>query len=294
MTRKNLAAGVPPRVPPPAGSGTLYVVATPIGNLQDITLRALDVLKAVDVVFCEDTRVTRKLLRHFGVDKPTWSCFVGNEAARTSQALDELTGGRSLALVTDAGTPGLSDPGYLLVRACRDKGLRVVTVPGPSALAAAISASGLPAQRVLFLGFAPRKKGERARLLQSLASEPSTLVFYEAPHRIRAFLHEAFASLPGRACVAGREMTKLFEEFIEIAEPAAAPELGEYVVMFGPPAEAPRPAVDEASLPERLRSLVSTGLDEKEAMRRLARENGMPRREVYRILKVKTGERART
>lgn len=294
MTRRDHPTGVSPRAPAPTGSGTLYVVATPIGNLKDITLRALDVLGSVDLVLCEDTRVTRKLLNHFGLDKPTRSCFVGNESARVEQALEELLAGRSVALVTDAGTPGLSDPGYLLVRACREKGLRVVPVPGPSALAGALSASGLPASRVLFMGFPPRRAGERSRLLRSLCGDPSTLVFYEAPHRIRAFLEEALAALPGRACVACREMTKLFEEFLDIEEPGAAPERGEYVVMFGPPARPAAGAVDEAACGERLRDLVSSGLDEKEALRRLARESGVPRREIYRILKVKAGEHART
>jgi 16S rRNA (cytidine1402-2'-O)-methyltransferase len=270
------------------------VVATPIGNLKDITLRALDVLGSVDLVLCEDTRVTRKLLRHFGLDKPTRSCFAGNESARVEQALDELLAGRSLALVTDAGTPGLSDPGYLLVRACRQKGLCVVPVPGPSALAAAVSASGLPASRVLFLGFPPRKAGERARLLRSLSADPSTLVFYEAPHRVRAFLEEALVSLPGRACVACREMTKLFEEFLDVEEPGAVPERGEYVVMFGPPAQRPAQAVAEEGCGERLRDLVASGLEEKEALKRLARESGVSRREIYRLLKVKAGEHART
>lgn len=267
-----------------AGMGTLYVVATPIGHLKDVTLRALEVLGTVDFILCEDTRVTSKLTRHYDIRKPLESFFAGNEERRVGPVLARLEAGESAALVTDAGTPGVSDPGYLLVRACRERSVPVVPVPGVSAMAAALSVSGLPAQRVLFLGFPPRRAGERRRLLESLAGDPSTLVFYEAPHRIRAFLHDALGCLPGRECVAAREITKRFETVGPVTDPAAVPERGEFVVLFGPPARG-EVVLPEEDVPERFAALVGEGLAEKEAMRRVARERGVPRREIYGLIK---------
>jgi 16S rRNA (cytidine1402-2'-O)-methyltransferase len=275
---------------PPPGSGVLSVVGTPIGNLKDITLRALDVLRDSDLILCEDTRVTRKLLEHYGVRKPLRSFFVGNEGARTGEALEALLSGARVAIVTDAGTPGVSDPGYLLVRACRERGIPVTPVPGPSALATALSASGLPSQRVLFLGFPPRRSGERSRLLESLVRDPSTLVFYEAPHRIRAFLGEARGILAGRECVVCREMTKLFEEFSMVSDAGEVQERGEFVVVFGPPGEPAAEAVSLDSVGAEVRALVDSGVEEKEALRRVARSKGVSRREIYSILKVRQGE----
>jgi 16S rRNA (cytidine1402-2'-O)-methyltransferase len=270
--------------------GTLYVVATPIGNLSDITLRALEVLKAVNRVYCEDTRHTRKLLTHFGISKPLASYFAGNEGGRTGEVLSRLKGGESVALVSDAGTPCVSDPGYLLVRACREEGIPVVPVPGPSALTAALSAGGVPTDRVLFLGFAPRRKGERERLLRSLESDPSTLVFYEAPHRVRAFLGEAASLLPGRECVVARELTKRFETILSPAAREEVPEKGEFAILFGPPAAPRAVEADERSLEEEVGALVAAGIREKEAIRTAARRRGMSRREVYSLLKVRPRE----
>ena len=278
-----------PRLAP----GTLCVVGTPIGNLKDLTFRALEALRDSDLVLCEDTRVTRKLLEHYGLRKPLKSFFVGNETARTEEALEALRSGSRVALVTDAGTPGISDPGYLLVRACRGNGIPVVPVPGPSALATALSASGLPAQRVLFLGFPPRRSGERKRLFEEISRDPSTLVFYEAPHRIRAFLREACAALPGRECVTCREMTKMYEEFAAVYDPEAVKERGEFVVLFGPPKEKVRAAASLDSVQSDVEALVASGIEEKEALRRVARAKGVSRREIYGILKVKQGEPAR-
>ena len=274
------------------GAGALYVVGTPIGNLKDLTFRALEVLRESDLILCEDTRVTRKLLEHYGTHKPLKSFFVGNEAARCDEALEILLSGARVALVTDAGTPGLSDPGYLLVRACRQRGIPVVPVPGPSALATALSASGLPSQRVLFLGFPPRKSGERKRLLESLAGDPSTLVFYEAPHRIRDFLREAREALKGRECVACREMTKLFEEFASVEDAELVKERGEFVVLFSPPKEDAREALSLEGVPVEVEALVASGVEEKEALRRVARSKGVSRRDIYNILKVRHSEPA--
>lgn len=271
-------------------TGTLYVVATPIGNLRDITLRALDTLAAVDAVVCEDTRHTRKLLGHHGITTRLESHFAGNEARRIPALVGALQEGRSLALVTDAGTPALSDPGYLLVKACREAGVPVVPIPGPSALAAALSASGLPATHVKFLGFPPRRSGERKALLGAVAGETSTLVFYEAPHRVRAFLTEALELLPGRPCVVARELTKTFETFYKDPAPEELPERGEFVLLFGPPRtiEAPPAGPEEARA--RVAALVREGVDEREALKRAAKALGLGKRAVYDAVKGKARE----
>lgn len=261
------------------------MVATPIGHLKDITLRALETLRSVDLILCEDTRVTRTLLSRYDIQKPMQSYFAGNEDRRVGPVVERLQAGESVALVTDAGTPGISDPGYLLVRACREAGVPVTPVPGPSALAAALSVSGLPSQRVLFLGFPPRKAGERSRFLADLAADPSTLVFYEAPHRIRAFLKEAMTAFSGRECVAGRELTKRFEWVGTVLDPEQVPERGEFVILFGPPPEKTAPTLSAEEAPERVRALVAEGMEEKEALRQVARDMGVSRRDVYALVK---------
>jgi 16S rRNA (cytidine1402-2'-O)-methyltransferase len=195
-------------------SGTLYVVATPIGNLEDITARALRVLKEVDVVACEDTRRTRALLTHFDIHTPTVSYYEHNKLTRGPQLLRQLADGRSIALVSDAGTPGISDPGVLLVREARAAGIPVVPVPGPSAVAAALSAAGLAADRFAFDGFLPVKPGRRANRLKALRDLGMTIVVYESPHRIIAALEAIAAVFGGRPIVVARELTKQFEEII--------------------------------------------------------------------------------
>jgi 16S rRNA (cytidine1402-2'-O)-methyltransferase len=200
------------RAAPAAGS--LYVVATPIGNLQDITLRALDVLKAVDLVAAEDTRKTARLLGHFGLTAPLISYHEHNEVARTPDLVRRLQQGASIALVTDAGTPGVSDPGYRLVTAAADAGLRVVPVPGVMAAAAALSASGLATDAFVFVGFLPKKAGPRGREIKALACEGRTVILYESPQRIVALVEELVAHFGDRRAVLAREMTKLHEEFI--------------------------------------------------------------------------------
>jgi len=219
-------------------SGTLFVVATPIGNLEDVTLRALRILREVDVVACEDTRRTRALLSHFDIHTPTVSYFEHNKLARGPQLVRQLLDGRSIALVTDAGTPGISDPGFLLVRDARAAGVPVVPVAGPSAVAAALSAAGVPADRFVFDGFPPVKPGRRRNRLTALRQLETTLVLYESPHRILATL-EAIGEVFGeREIVVARELTKQFEEIVR-ATPAAhlerlranAPR-GEFVVII--------------------------------------------------------------
>jgi len=219
-------------------TGTLYVVATPIGNLEDVTLRALRVLKEVDLVACEDTRRTRGLLSHFGVHVPVTSYFEHNKLAKGEAILGALRDGKSVALVTDAGTPGISDPGFLLVRAARAAGIPVVPIPGPSALVAALSAAGVPADRFVFDGFLPVKPGRRLHRLEALRALETTIVCYESPHRILASL-EAIARVFGAAeIVVARELTKQFEEIVrgkaaDLRERfAAAPVRGEFTLII--------------------------------------------------------------
>src|SRR5262245_36610542 len=195
-------------------AGVLYVVATPLGNLEDITLRALRVLKDVDLIACEDTRHTRRLLDHLGIRKRTISYHEHNEQARAPELVQRLLGGESIALVTDAGTPGISDPAYRIVTAAIERGVTIVPIPGPAAMIAAVIASGLPTDCFLFTGFLPQKKFARRTKLNELKNERATLVFYEAPHRIRETLVDLLETLGDRDAVLCRELTKLHEEFI--------------------------------------------------------------------------------
>jgi 16S rRNA (cytidine1402-2'-O)-methyltransferase len=224
---------------PPLTPGTLYLVATPIGNLEDITLRALRTLKECDLVAAEDTRRTGQLLKHFGIAKPLVSCFQFNEARRSAQILERLGGGERIALVTDAGSPGISDPGERVVQAALAAGFRVEPVPGPCALVAALTASGLPAGEFHFVGFLPHKSGQRLRRLAALKGVPGTLVLYESPYRIERLLAELAEVWPGRPVVLARELTKKFEEFRRgtpaelLAGVRQRPMKGECVVLVG-------------------------------------------------------------
>lgn len=224
---------------PPLVPGTLYLVATPIGNREDITLRALRVLRGCDVVAAEDTRHTGQLLRHFDISKPLLSHFKFNEARRGAEIVARLRAGQTVALVTDAGTPGISDPGQRVVRAALDAGCRVEPVPGACALVAALMAGGLPTDEFHFIGFLPHKAGQRRRELERAAGLPGTLVLYESPYRIQKLLEELRLLLPGRKIVLARELTKRFEEFLrgrpaELLEQIKTRSLkGEFVVMIG-------------------------------------------------------------
>ena len=233
-----VATGLPALRP-----GTLYLVATPIGNLEDVTLRALRVLRECDVVAAEDTRHTGRLLKHFGISKPMLSYFQFNEAARSREILLRLQRGEIIALVTDAGTPGISDPGERVVKSALAGGCRVEPVPGPCALVAALSASGLPAAEFHFLGFLAHKPGRRRRQLEEAKAVPGTLVLYESPHRIMKLLAELAELYPERKVVLARELTKKFEEF-KAGSPAELlreleqrPAKGEFVVLVARSAE---------------------------------------------------------
>ena len=229
------ATNVPPLVP-----GTLYLVATPIGNLEDITLRALRVLKECDVVVAEDTLHTGQLLTHFGFRKPMISHFRFNEARRASEILDRLRRGEKVALVTDAGSPGISDPGERVVADAIAAGLRVEAVPGACALVAGLTASGLPSEEFHFAGFLPHKSGQRLRRLQQLAAVPGTVILYESPFRVDRLMEELGKTVPDRRIVLARELTKKFEEWLRgtpaelAAELARRPRKGEFVVLIGP------------------------------------------------------------
>lgn len=192
--------------------GKLYLVATPIGNLKDITVRAIETLQSVDLIACEDTRHSLKLLQTYEIHKPLQSLHEHNEARRASGLIDNLNAGRNVALISDAGTPLVSDPGYRLVRAVLDAGLEVEAIPGPCAAINALVASGLPTDSFYFIGFLPPKSAARRRRFESLKDFPNTLIFYESPHRIQKFLEEAYEVLGSRRVVLAREMTKKFEE----------------------------------------------------------------------------------
>ena len=214
--------------------GTLFVVATPIGNLSDISARTLDILKKVDLIACEDTRQTVKLLNHFGIRKPLVSYHEFNEERKAEDLASRLRGEATIAIVSDAGTPAISDPGYRLVRLCRERGVPVIAIPGPNAAVAALSASGLPSNEFMFVGFLPSKTAARRQKLMSLANVACTLVFYEAPHRIEEVLADIQEVLGDRETCIARELTKIHEEYLfgklsQVRQHVNA--LGEFVVV---------------------------------------------------------------
>jgi len=276
--------------------GVLYLCATPIGNLGDITLRALQVLREADVIVAEDTRRTRKLLSHYGITTPlSASLYQGVEEERVEGVLSLLRAGKKVALVSDAGTPLISDPGFPLVRACIREGIPVVPIPGASAVLAALVGSGLPPDRFLFAGYPPRKIGERRRFLSELLSIPATVILFESPHRLLSTL-EILAELdPERPTVVARELTKIHEEFVRGTASQVLGEfqrrgkvLGECVVLFGPETKEIRR--DEAEILATYERFLTQGLASKEAIKEAARALGLPKREVYRILHQKLRE----
>jgi 16S rRNA (cytidine1402-2'-O)-methyltransferase len=279
-------------------SGTLYVVATPIGNLEDITLRALRVLREADVIAAEDTRHTMKLLERHAISGGgrLTSYFDHNERFKTPQLIAALEAGQSVALVSDAGTPAISDPGYDLVRAAAERGLKVVAVPGPSAAAAAVSIAGLPSDRFLFVGFLPSRSGQRRRVLAELARERATLVFYVPGRNLSKVLGEMRQVLGERRSAACRELTKLNEEVLRggfgevLSALAERPERlrGEAVVVVAGAPEEPRAGAPEA---ERMLSVaLAEGTPLREAVREVAAATGIARRQVYQMaLNLKAG-----
>ena len=283
----------------------LYLVSTPIGNLEDITLRALRVLRSVDRIACEDTRQTRKLLDRYGITTPVISSHEHNEAIRSRQLIDELQAGARVAVVSDAGTPGISDPGMVLTTAAIAAGVAVYPIPGPSALLAALVASGLNTEYFLFVGFLPPKAGARRTALEDLAAstpQGTTVMFYEAPHRIGEMLAE-LESILGMECriVLARELTKIHEEFLrgpvaEVRSQMAARDSvrGEMVVLVEMPSPGTAMAGTSTSLVARLEELEKTeGLPEKEALKMVARERGVSKSELWRELQRERAARGR-
>lgn len=265
--------------------GTLYVVSTPIGNLEDITYRAVRILGEVSLVACEDTRQTQKLLHRYGISTKAVSYHDHNEAERTPDLLRRLEAGESVALVSDAGTPLVSDPGYRLLSQAAALGLPISPIPGPSALLSAIAASGLPTDRFLFGGFLPAKEQQRRKALEGYRDREYTLVIYESPHRLEECLTEIAAILNDPPVVVGREMTKLHEEFLRgpasrlAREVASRPSVkGECTLVIGRSQTIAEPA---EPLADRLQTLLDSGAERMEAIKQIARERGLSKREVY-------------
>ncbi|HWX55723.1 MAG TPA: 16S rRNA (cytidine(1402)-2'-O)-methyltransferase [Verrucomicrobiae bacterium] len=270
--------------------GVLYVVATPIGNLEDMTYRAVRVLKEADLIACEDTRQTQKLLDHYGIKKPTVSYHEHNEQQRAQELITKLQEGRTVALVSDAGMPGISDPGYRVVTLAIGHGVRVVPIPGASALIAAVAASGLPTDAFEFQGFLPAKSGQRRTMLESLRGLQHSVVVYEAPHRIRETLQDIAEILgPRTPVVIARELTKIHEEFLrgrasEVLAAIESRELkGEITLLIGQAETAQHSPAE--NLEARLQAIMKDQqLDEKAALKALAKEQGRSKSEIYREL----------
>lgn len=281
-------------------AGTLYVVSTPIGNLDDLTYRAVRVLSEVDIVACEDTRHSQKLLHHYGIKAKTVSYHEHNERDRAGELLASINSGLDVAIVSDAGTPGISDPGFRVVRMALEAGLRVVPIPGPTALVSALVASGLPSDEFFFAGFLPARSGARRTRLAELAAIPSTIVFYEAPHRIVASLADAREILGEREAVVARELTKLHEEtlrgrlsaLVEKFSQTAHEPRGEMVVVIDRNviAISDEETKSQSSVASIVASFEAEGLDARSALKKSARQLGISRDEAYRRL---TAERSR-
>jgi 16S rRNA (cytidine1402-2'-O)-methyltransferase len=269
--------------------GILYLVATPIGNLEDITLRALRILKEADLIACEDTRHTAKLLNHYGIHTPKESYHQFNEESRTPRLIQLLKEGKNIALVSDAGSPLVSDPGYELVAACRREAIQVIPVPGPSAAIAALSASGLPAENFIFAGFLPPKASSRRHRLEELATLPFPLIFYEAPHRLLASLEDMVAVFGPRRATLARELTKVHEEMLHgtladlLEVLRARPRIqGEITLIVERGETAQTAHCYPISLREHLEEeMRKTGLPRNEALKSVAKQRGLSRKQAY-------------
>jgi len=272
--------------------GTLYLIATPIGNLEDITLRALRILKEVDLIACEDTRHTAKLLTRYSIGTPRESYHKFNEESRAPRLIQLLREGKNIALVSDSGTPLVSDPGYEIVSACRREGIPVVPIPGPSAAIAALIGSGLPADSFCFAGFLPARSALRKRRLEELAGVPATLIFFEAPHRILASLEDMIAVFGQRRASMARELTKIHEEFLygTLAElldllRSRLSIQGEITLVVEHGEAAPVSESYPESIKEHLESVIEkTGLSRNEALKIVARQRGISRKQAYNQL----------
>lgn len=271
-------------------NGKLFICPTPIGNLKDITLRVLEVLQRVELIAAEDTRETRKLLTHYQIKKELTSYHEHNERSKSKVLIEQLKAGKQVALVSDAGMPGLSDPGHRLIKACLEESVDLEVLPGPSAAITALVLSGLPAGSFSYLGFLPRKKGERRRLLEEVASEPRTLVSCESPHRLEAALHDVLEMMGNRQIVVARELTKRFEEVLrgtamEIIVQAKEKRLKGEIVLVVSGAE----QTHVIPSPERLKKMVLSemrvGVSKKEAIKKIAGELKISKKIVYEAVK---------
>ena len=276
-------------------AGTLYLCATPIGNLQDMTPRVVETLKDVDLIAAEDTRNSIKLLNHFEISTPMTSYHEYNKVEKAYTLIEKIQNGMDIALITDAGTPAISDPGEVLVRMCHEAGVTVTSLPGPAALITALTLSGLPTRRFCFEAFLPSDKKERKQILSELSSESRTIILYEAPHHLKATLQELYQVLGERKITLCRELTKKFEtvfpttmegalEYYEENDPR-----GEYVLVIEGKSlsqkEAEKQAqVSEMSIEEHMEKYISQGMDKKEAMKVVAKERGISKRDVYQYL----------
>jgi 16S rRNA (cytidine1402-2'-O)-methyltransferase len=287
---------------PRSMTGTLYIVATPIGNLEDISQRALRTLREVDLIACEDTRHTRVLLHHFDIKTKTVSYHEHNERARSEQLCAEIEAGMSVALVSDAGTPLVSDPGFRIVQAAIERDIPVVPVPGATALVAALAASGLPSDQFLFAGFLPARANARRTKLEELRTVSGTLIFYEAPHRIAAALKDALEVLGDRRAVVARELTKLHEEIVrgslsELIKRFSGGTVvrGEIVLVISGAGNEPsgQTGTSPIDLVTRVNKLEEEGLDAKTALKQAARELGIKRAEAYRLLVAQKNRRSK-
>ena len=278
--------------------GTLYIVGTPIGNLEDISCRAVRILREVDLIACEDTRQTKKLLDHYGIDKPTVSYHEYNESRRAEELVEKLKAGTTIAQVSDSGMPAISDPGYRVVKLAIENGVAVVPIPGASAVIAALAASGLPTDAFEFRGFLPAKAGQRRTALEELRALQHTVIFYEAPHRVLESLEDMVQTLgPRRPVVIARELTKVYEEFIrgtaeEVLGIARQRELkGEITLLIGK-AEGLQSVAAKPDLRTRVEEVMrEQKLDEKSALKVVAKEQGLSKSEVYRELQRKKSNR---
>lgn len=281
--------------------GKLYLCATPIGNLEDITLRVLNTLKQVDLIAAEDTRNSIRLLNHFDIKTPMTSYHEYNKIEKAYRLVDKMRAGSNIALITDAGTPGISDPGEELVRICYEEGIEVTSLPGPAACITALTMSGLPTRRFAFEAFLPKEKKERAAILRELKNETRTIILYEAPHRLTKTLQELLEALGDRRISVCRELTKRYEEkkITTIAESLAYytenEPRGEYVLVvegktLGEVAREEQASWERMSLEEHMALYEEKGTPRKEAMRLVARDRGLSRREVYQALLSERGE----
>ena len=275
--------------------GILYLCATPIGNLQDMSFRVLETLKSVDLIAAEDTRNSIKLLNHYDIHTPMTSYHEFNKYDKANVLIDELKGGKNIALITDAGTPAISDPGEVLVKMAREEGITVTSLPGPCALITALTLSGLPTRRFIFEGFLPKEKKERKEVLKSLEKETRTVILYEAPHHLKGTLKELREALGDREIVLCRELTKKFEEAVSFTISSAAEYYeshepkGEYVLVIRGMDEEELSALKKESfenmtIAEHVAMYEAQGLERKEAMKKAATDRGISKRDVYQAL----------